>query len=426
MTATTISTVEQVYHCLFKHYYGGEKLDSRRLLTAAFAGLARELHRRGRDLPEAAMPALSGQRQSDWAAFSAVHTRVIDQMAGDDLRQHLAAATINGMVDSLGDNHARWVRPEGGVDRRPGTEFGLGFDTSPFAGVVTGAPQQTTPPLHVTVVRGGPAADKGLRPGDIIRSVNGAPPFVGGILSVGAVRPLFQSRPGDQVELRLHRPATGRTWTVTMKPAGYRPNPKTTPMVTAKALKGGVAYARVAAFGPRVADTARKAISDLGKGKKQRGVVLDLRGNTGGIPGEVNRLLGAFAHGKITAYHCDADERCAADRTDDSVALLNLPLVVLVDRDCASACDHFVSAVKHHKLGPVVGTRTAGVVSGAGRPLLLDDNSILSLPDRHHRGPDRAVVNGIGVAPDHYVPLTAKDLSTGKDPGLAKALSLLP
>ena len=58
-------------------------------------------------------------------------------------------------------------------------------------------------------------------------------------------------------------------------------------------------------------------------------------------------------------------------------------------------------------------------------PYLLDDNSLLLLPERHHLGPNREVINGSGVAPDHYVPLTAMDVSTGKDPGLSKALTLL-
>ena len=40
-------------------------------------------------------------------------------------------------------------------------------------------------------------------------------------------------------------------------------------------------------------------------------------------------------------------------------------------------------------------------------------------------GANRELINGIGVAPDHYLPLTAKDLRKGRDPAMAKALSLL-
>jgi hypothetical protein len=87
----------------------------------------------------------------------------------------------------------------------------------------------------------------------------------------------------------------------------------------------------------------------------------DLRGKgRGGAPAEVARLLGAFAHGKITSYDCDVGGACTPNRTDDSVPLLGLRLVALVDRGCASACEDFSAAVKDLGLGVLVGTRTAG------------------------------------------------------------------
>ncbi|MFC4114790.1 S41 family peptidase [Nonomuraea zeae] len=424
LKATTVSTVEQAYNCILDKSYGGKRLDHRLLLAAAFSRLAHELHRRGRDVAEATMPALTGDRQKDWAAFAAVYERVIDLLPDAALRQAAGAAAINGMAAGLHENHVRWDRSEPPTGAA-GTVYGLGFDTSPFKGPLLSAPHQTTGPLYVTTLWGGPAAKAGLRPGDVIRSINGAPPFPGGILSLGAVHPLFQSYPDHApVRLRLTRPATGRTWTVTLTPASFKPDPETAPQVTSQ-LKGDVAYVRVPDFGRGRADTALKAISDLGATKKLSGVVIDVRGNTGGMPGESDRLLSAFAHGKVTAYQCDIDDSCTAGRTDDQVTLLNLPLVVLADRDCASACDHFVAAVKDLEIAPVVGTRTSGVVSGVAIPYLLDDNSVLLLPALHHRGPGREVVNDIGVAPDHYVPLTAEDVSTGKDPGLAKALTLI-
>jgi carboxyl-terminal processing protease len=167
-----------------------------------------------------------------------------------------------------------------------------------------------------------------------------------------------------------------------------------------------------------------KAISDLGNGRTLRGVILDLRGNGGGSPAEVARLLGAFTRGKTWSYDCDADGTCTANHTDDSVALLNLPLVVLTDRNCASACDAFSSAVKDLRLGALVGTRTAGIVSGPAAGYLLNDNTMLGLPAKHELGANHETINGIGVAPDYYLPLTAKDVSTGDDPAVARAVTL--
>jgi carboxyl-terminal processing protease len=107
------------------------------------------------------------------------------------------------------------------------------------------------------------------------------------------------------------------------------------------------------------------------------------------------------------------------------VPLLHLPLVVLTDRNCASACDAFSGAVKDLRLGTLVGTRTSGIVAAPAAPYLLDDASLIILPAKHELSADRELINGIGVAPDYYVPLTAHDLSTGHDPDITKALTLL-
>jgi carboxyl-terminal processing protease len=139
----------------------------------------------------------------------------------------------------------------------------------------------------------------------------------------------------------------------------------------------------------------------------------------------VSRLLGAFTHGAAWSYHCDVHGSCAARYTDSSVPLLHLPLVVLTDRNCVSACDAFSGAVKDLRLGTLVGTRTAGIVSGPAAGYLLDDGSVLRLPAGHDLGTDHELINGIGVAPDYYLPLTPQDLSTGHDPDITKALTLL-
>ena len=160
-------------------------------------------------------------------------------------------------------------------------------------------------------------------------------------------------------------------------------------------------------------------------GAKLRGLILDLRGNGGGTVADPARLLGAFTHGKAWIYDCDVHGSGAATYTDSSVPLLHLRLVVLTDRNCASACDAFSGAVKDLRLGTLVGTRTSGIVSAPADAYLLDDASLIILLAKHELSADHELINGIGVAPDYYLPLTAQDLSTGHDPDIAKALTLL-
>ena len=393
---TTVTTIGQAYYCVFARYYAGPVLDDRVLLAGAFAGFTQELDRLGLDRPDAAMPALTGHRDRDWAAFAAVYQKVTSQLpASPDQRQELAAATMTGMVASLDNNHAEWFYPAPPPGDVPGD---LGIMTSPAPPLADIAPHEALPPLFLTaVLPGSPAASHGLRPGDIIVSVDGAPPFADGIISQGVMHLLFGPYPQPgRVTVRLHRPATGRTWTVTLTAALYQTPP---PPVSAKLLNGDIAYVQLPGFFPGAADQVLGDISTLAPRARLRGLILDLRGNGGGDPAEVSRLLGAFIHRAAYTYDCDVHGNCPATYTGTDVPLLHLPLVVLTDRNCASACDAFSGAVKDLRLGTLVGTRTAGIVAAPAAAYLLDDASLIILPARQELSARHELINGIGVAP---------------------------
>jgi len=425
VTATTITTIEQAYYCILANYYSGPVLHDQMLLIGAFAGFTQELDRLGVDQPDATMPRLTGNRDRDWAAFAAVYRRVISQVPDIAARrQALAAATINGIVASLDDNHARWDHLQWPPGFTRSDDYGLGITTSPIDTLTSDAPLEALPPLFVTEVdAGSPAARARIRPGDVILSVNGAPPFADGLVSPGVIDLLYAPYPqAGTVLMRLRRPATGHTWTASVTPAAYY---AAVQAASARLVSGDIAYVKLPKFLPGAAEQVLHAISALGKAATLHGVILDLRGNSGGAPPEVARLLGAFVHRAAWSYDCDFRGTCTPNYTDDSVPLLHLPLVVLTDRDCASACDAFSGAVKDLHVGSLVGTRTSGIVTGPAMGFVLDDGSILSLPAEHELSANHETINAIGVAPDFYIPLTARDLSTGHDPDVAKALTLL-
>ncbi|MFF3444997.1 S41 family peptidase [Streptosporangium sp. NPDC002721] len=423
-TATTIDVIEQAYFCILGTYYSGATLDARSLLLAGFAALTQELGRDGREVPEATMPALTGDRKADWTAFETAFRKVTDQVP--DLREQLAVVTLEAIVASLDDNHARWAhsvkRPP---DHYDGDGYGLGLTANVTGAQADANPGTALPPLFVTTVQGGAAQAAGLRAGDVIEAVNGSAPFIDGKATpaIAALYPRYpEARP---VELRLSRQSTGRRWSVTLKPGLFQRDLTALQVVRSKLLDDDVAYVRMTGFAADSANRVFKAVTRLRAGRTLSGVVLDLRGNGGGSPVEATRLLSAFGHRRVTAYQCAVDGTCETMRTDDTVELLRLPLVVLVDRGCASACEHFSSAVKDLRLGQLAGTRTAGLVSGPAGSYLLSNNTLLSFPDKHHFGPNREVIDKIGVPPDHHVPLTPEDAAAGRDPALAKALALL-
>ena len=113
---TTITTIEQAYYCILANYYYGPVLDDRTVLVPAFAALTQQLQRRGLDRADATVPALTGNRDHDIAAFAAVYQRILAELpASTRLVQALAEATMHGMVNSLTDDHVLWLRHATGV-----------------------------------------------------------------------------------------------------------------------------------------------------------------------------------------------------------------------------------------------------------------------------------------------------------------------
>ncbi|MGW4065308.1 S41 family peptidase [Amycolatopsis sp. NPDC004747] len=410
----TVSTVGQAYYCIFDNHYGGPVLDSRTLLVPAFAAVTREMQRRGLDQPGATLPALTGRKDANWAAFGKVYRRIVNALPDDAARAAVGAAAIQAMVDGLNDNHARWLSGAG--------QNLVGLTLSGITASGDADPAATGPKYVNGIAAGGPAEAAGIKLGDEILAVDGAPLLVGGILNEGVLSSLLEVQPGAVVKLTAHRPATGETFTATVTAAAHQPPPR---RVESRLVEGNIAYVTLPSMAPDLAGQVLTAIASLRAQTELRGVTLDLRGNGGGTVEAAATLLGALAHGKTIGYWCDVRGRCTPNRTDDSAELLNVPLVVLTDRRCASACEVFSSAVKDLKLGTLVGTRTAGAVSGPAWAYQLDNGTSLLLPKYHQLGANKQIVDTIGVAPDHYAPVTAADLSAGRDPGLAKAVSLL-
>jgi carboxyl-terminal processing protease len=425
---TTVTTIGQAYSCIYAHYYAASTVDDRALLAAAFAGLTQELDRLGLDQPDATMPALTGNHDSDWAAFAAVYQQITGKLSASS-RQQAAVATMNAMIAALNNNHSYWEFPHffPGCHQGLCPPYGLGFYTMPDSTQAQTDPGVMLPPLYVSQVYPlSPAGRAGVRVGDVITAVDGSAPFTDGTPSPGVMNLLNPRYPQRQpVQLTLRWPPTGATRIVTLTPARFSPDPLP-PLVTSKLLAGDIGYVQMYEFYPNAGSEVLAALSKLEKKAKLRGVIVDVRGNHGGAPAGVAGLVGLFEHGRPWGYSCPLTGACTAEYPNSKMPLLHLPLAVLTDRDCESACEMFASAVKDQHLGTLIGDRTAGLTGAATVFFsLLNDGSALQLTTSTVLGPDHEIIDGIGVAPDYYIPLTAKDVATGQDPDIAKALTVL-
>ncbi|MFJ2721028.1 S41 family peptidase [Streptomyces sp. NPDC087437] len=244
--------------------------------------------------------------------------------------------------------------------------------------------------VEVAKVRAGsPAAAAGIRRGDRLRSVDGERTDGLPVTDVVALlRGDADDAPaGTAVTLGLQRGK--RVWTRTLRRARLSTDP-----VTVRRSAGGVTVIKIAAFSKGVGDTVRTAVR---RSPAADGIVLDLRGNSGGLVTEAVTTASAFLDGGLVAtYDVDGDQRALhAGSGGDTTR----PLVVLVDGGTMSAAELLTGALQDRGRAVVVGSRTFGKGS-VQMPSRLPDGSVAELTVGHYRTPGGHAVDGHGITPD--------------------------
>ncbi|MDJ0379560.1 S41 family peptidase [Streptomyces sp. G-G2] len=282
------------------------------------------------------------------------------------------------------------------VVSRSGDRWGVVYDQGEYAsfeddldGRYTGVGlwAERAPDGRIQVSRvqpGGPAALAGLRAGDRLTRVDDAP--VTG-LAVAQVVARLRGGAGTAVTLEVER--AGAALTATVRRARVN-----TEAVTVRQLAEGVVVIKVASFtrgsGERVREAVRAAPSGAG-------VLLDLRGNPGGLVTEAVTAASAFLDGGLVAtYDVRGAQRALyADRGGDTAR----PLVALVDGGTMSAAELVTGALQDRGRAVTVGSHTFGKGS-VQMPTELADGSVAELTVGTYRTPAGRSLDGRGIVPD--------------------------
>ncbi|MFI5547944.1 S41 family peptidase [Streptomyces sp. NPDC051815] len=235
-----------------------------------------------------------------------------------------------------------------------------------------------------TVQPGGPADRAGLRAGDRLLSVDGH--AVTG-LAVGDVVALLRGAAGTPVVLNLNRDGAAVTETVLRQQLQ-------TEAVTVRQLAGDVTVIKVSSFTRGSGERVRAAVRAAPAGG---GVVLDLRGNRGGLVDEAVAAASAFLDGGLVAtYDVRGEQRVLnAAPGGDTVR----PLVALVDGGTMSAAELVTGALQDRGRAVAVGSRTFGKGS-VQMPTALPDGSVAELTVGTYRTPAGRSLDGSGITPD--------------------------
>ncbi|MFJ7020356.1 S41 family peptidase [Streptomyces sp. NPDC101117] len=259
-----------------------------------------------------------------------------------------------------------------------------------YTGVGLWARRQRDGGVEVTKVRAGsPAAEAGIEVGDRLRTVDGAPVEGRPVSEVVALLrgDAEDAAAGTSVVVGLER--DGHAWELTLRRARLSTDP-----VTVRKGADGVTVIRIASFTKGSGNAVRAA---LRRAPSAAGVVLDLRGNSGGLVTEAVTAASAFLDGGLVAtYDVDGAQRALhAEPGGDT----GRPLVALVDGGTMSAAELLTGALQDRGRAVVVGSRTFGKGS-VQMPSRLPDGSVAELTVGHYRTPSGRTVDGRGIAPD--------------------------
>ncbi|MFG2647319.1 S41 family peptidase [Streptomyces sp. NPDC048436] len=312
--------------------------------------------------------------------------------AASDTADEAADAAAEAMADGKSGKKAAQDAVSRSGDRwgsvySPGEyqEFEQALDGA-YTGVGLWARRAADGRIEVSrVQRGGPADRAGIREGDQLVSIDGK--RVAGLPVTEVVSLLRGDRAGTPVELGLRR-AT-RAWSETLHRARL-----STDSVTVTQLAGGAVLIKVEAFTKGTGERVRAAVREAPKGA---GILLDLRGNSGGLVSEaVTAASGLVDGGLVATYDVRGQQKALhAERGGDT----SRPVVALVDGGTMSAAELLTGALQDRGRAVVVGSRTFG--KGAVQmPSRLPDGSVAETTVGHYRTPSGRAVDGRGITPD--------------------------
>lgn len=303
---------------------------------------------------------------------------------------------IQGMLMGL-DPHSVYLTEEAfeGLQETTTGEFnGLGLEVGMQDGYVT----------VIAPIDGSPAAEAGLRSGDVILKL-GTTPVKG--MSLGEAIEEMRGPAGTEIQLTIGRPGESQPFEVTLVRDVIK-----VASVRQRWLEPGYAYLRIAQFQGNTGAAVRKSVEKLAGEQPIKGLVLDLRNNPGGVLRASVDVASLFMDGGLVVYtegrlpnsHISFD----AEPAD---ALADKPVVVLINAGSASASEIVAGALQDHHRAVIMGTRSFG--KGSVQTVLpISEERAVKLTTALYFTPSGRSIQAEGIEPDIEVPrakITAYD-----------------
>ncbi len=280
--------------------------------------------------------------------------------------------------------------------------------------------QQDEDTMTVTVVHvydGSPAQEAGLQTGDVISMVDD---YEAASMELSELVTFIRGEENTTVHLVTYRNGEMIEYDIERRNLTF-------PTVTSDMLADSVGYIAVSEFTEATTEQFTTALEEL-QAQGMESLIVDLRSNPGGVLTTVCDMLDEILPEGLILYTEDRNgDRVEYTTTDDTY--LNIPLVVLVNENSASASEIFAGAIQDRDAGTIVGTTTygKGVVQSVHT---LTDGSAFKVTTHKYYTPGGTCIQGIGITPDveiEYEFLGGEDdtYSYDLDNQIQKALEIL-
>ena len=348
-------------------------------------------------------PNQSNSKQVEFDSLKEVYRQLASNYDGKLDAQKLIDGASRGMVAAAGDEYTVYMSAEeaeefddalGGKISGIGAEIGVRNDQ----------------PTILRVLEDSPASREGLKPQDVIVSVDGK--STSGFSAADTAK-LIRGQEGTTVKLAILRGDQAMSLNLTRAEVSD-------PSVSSR-IEDGKGILTIRRFDEQTADLARRAAEHF-KSSGVDGVVLDLRDNGGGYLDQARRVAGIWLDDKLVV-----SERRGGKETDrlNSIGqpvLGGLPTVVLVNSGSASASEIVAGALRDHKVAKLVGEKTFG--KGTVQQVIdLAEGRQLKVTVARWYTPGGVNLSKNGLKPDKKVVLDIDDMNAGRDPQIDAALA---
>lgn len=247
------------------------------------------------------------------------------------------------------------------------------------------------------VVKGGPAEKAGIKKGDIIVEVDGE--NIQGKDSSYAVSKM-KGKKGTNVSISVVRKGNKKPITFNIKREVIHDN-----TVSYKMLDNNIGYISVSAFETVTKKQFKSAVDCLEK-KNEKGLIIDLRDNGGGLLDTALDMLDQILPKKLVVYTKDKNGVAEEYYTKDDKEI-KIPIVILVNGNSASASEVFCGALRDYGKAKLLGTKTfgKGIVQSS---FAFRDGTGLKFTTSKYYTPKGINIHGTGFEPDIKVKSNGK------------------